>query len=277
MESFLGRNFFQNPFGGGMNPMGGAGSGVLEQIQEQVNTNGETLQSLQGGIGGLPSGNLPPGGIGGNPADLYKKSQPGGGFNPGDIGLIQQEPPMVTGPGGDLPPNDMGITPPDMFGKINVDELNKQHPGIDQGFFASDEYNKFHYDPGNMMGTMDVRFSDYFGSQGSGSIGGAQDAAYEDYLKRIGKSDLIGKKVSGLPERIGPSPTLGGELFNLNDTTRPIPGSSNFTSAPRPPHLESGMLNSQNMFDRQTGQTGALGQMGGMNQLFGRAFAGKPI
>jgi len=276
MESFLGRNFFQNPFGGGMNPMGG-GSGVLEQIQEQVNTNGETLQSLQGGIGGLPSGNLPPGGIGGNPADLYKKSKPGGGFNPGDIGLIPQEPPMVTGPGGDLPPNDMGITPPDMFGKINVDELNKQHPGIDQGFFASDEYNKFHYDPGNMMGTMDVRFSDYFGSQGSGSIGASQDAAYEAYLKRIGKSDLIGKKVSGLPERIGPSPTLGGELFNLNDITQPIPGSSNFTPVPRPPHLESGMLNSQNMFDSQTGQTGALGQMGGMNQLFGRAFAGKPV
>ena len=276
MESFLGRNFFQNPFGGGMNPMGGGGSGVLEQIQEQVNTNGETLQSLQGGIGGLPSGNLPPGGIGGNPADLYKKSQPGGGFNPGDIGLISQEPPMVTGPGGDLPPNDMGF-PPDMFGKINVDELNKQHSGIEKGFFESDEYNMFHYDPGNMMGTSNVSFSPYFGQQGSGSIGASQDAAYEAYLKRIGKSDLIGKKVSGLPERIGPSPTLGGELFNLNDTTRPIADNSNFTPAPRPPHLESGMLNSQNMFDRQTGQTGALGQMGGMNQLFGRAFAGKPV
>ena len=283
MESFLGRNFFQNPFGGAMNPSGGTGGGVLEQIQEQVNTNGETLQSLQGGIGGLPSGNLPPGGIGGghrgpgSPGTVKPSPIQGGGSTPAPPST-PSPPPMVTGPGGDLPPNDMNIiNPPDFFGKINVDELNKQHPGIDQGFFASDEYNKFHYDPGNMMGTMDVRFSDYFGSQGSGSIGGAQDAAYEDYLKRIGKSDLIGKKVSGLPERIGPSPTLGGELFNLNDTTRPIPGSSNFTSAPRPPHLESGMLNSQNMFDRQTGQTGALGQMGGMNQLFGRAFAGKPI
>jgi uncharacterized protein YidB (DUF937 family) len=51
MESFL-KNPFQNPFGGAMNPSGGGG-GVLEQIQEQVNTNGETLQSLQGGIGGL--------------------------------------------------------------------------------------------------------------------------------------------------------------------------------------------------------------------------------
>ena len=61
MESFL-KNPFQNPFGGAMNPSGGGG-GVLEQIQEQVNTNGETLQSLQGGIGGLPSGNFPFGGV----------------------------------------------------------------------------------------------------------------------------------------------------------------------------------------------------------------------
>ena len=52
MESFL-KNPFQNPFGGAMNPSGGGGGGVLEQIQEQVNTNGETLQSLQGGIGGI--------------------------------------------------------------------------------------------------------------------------------------------------------------------------------------------------------------------------------
>ena len=81
MESFIGNNFFQNPFGSGMNPfgsgmnpMGGGGGGVLERIQQQVTDNGQALQSLQGGIGGLPSGNLPIGGIGGasfkNPGDL---------------------------------------------------------------------------------------------------------------------------------------------------------------------------------------------------------------
>ena len=110
MERLIRNDFFQNPFGGGMNPMGGGSNGVLETIQQQVMNNGQALQSLQSGIGGLPVGNLPPSGIGGNPADLHKKSpQPGGGFNPGDIGLIPQEPPMVTGPGGDLPPN-VGFT-----------------------------------------------------------------------------------------------------------------------------------------------------------------------
>ena len=276
MESFLGRNFFQNPFGGGMNPMGGTGSGVLEQIQEQVNTNGETLQSLQGGIGGLPSGNLPPGGIGGghrgpgSPGTVKPSPIQGGGSTPAPPST-PSPPPMVTGPGGDLPPNDMDIIiPPDMFGKINVDELNKQHPGIDQGFFASDEYNKFHYDPGNMMGTMDVRFSDYFGSQGSGSIGGAQDAAYEDYLKRIGKSDLIGKKVSGLPERIGPSPTLGGELFNLQGNEPLDSGRhpSFYAQPGSPMSMARGQPSAGLGMDR-----GGLG----MDQLFGRAFAGKPI
>jgi hypothetical protein len=90
MESFL-KNPFQNPFGGAMNPSGGGGGGVLEQIQEQVNTNGETLQSLQGGIGGLPSGNLPFGGIGG---DIYSGHRgPGSPGTPSPVPITgkQQE------------------------------------------------------------------------------------------------------------------------------------------------------------------------------------------
>ena len=286
MESFL-KNPFQNPFGGAMNPSGGGG--VLEQIQEQVNTNGETLQSLQGGIGGLPSGNLPPGGIGGghrgpgSPGTVKPSPIQGGGSTPAPPST-PSPPPMVTGPGGDLPPNDMNIiNPPDFFGKINVDELNKQHPGIDQGFFASDEYNKFHYDPGNMMGTMDVRFSDYFGSQGSGSIGGAQDAAYEDYLKRIGKSDLIGKTIPGLdknPFNPGLSDnSFIGQLQNLEMDAEQNPGMDYSQLTPT-----MGPLQKLGM-DRGGHQTPGLGMLRGMDQspelgmdqLFGRAFAGKPV
>jgi len=49
--------FFRNPFGGERNPSGGMGGegGVLENIQQQVADNGEALQALQGGIGGLPN------------------------------------------------------------------------------------------------------------------------------------------------------------------------------------------------------------------------------
>jgi hypothetical protein len=84
MESFL-KNPFQNPFGGAMNPSGGGG-GVLEQIQEQVNTNGETLQSLQGGIGGLPNTPFR------NPGDLLDLST----FKP-PIAPVQDELRLPTG------------------------------------------------------------------------------------------------------------------------------------------------------------------------------------
>jgi len=202
MESFLKNNFFQNPFGGDINSMG-SGNGLLERIQQQVTDNGAALQSLQGGIGGLPGGgNLPPGGIGGSDEMPIFTPDPNPIAPPNIFNPPQAvEPPSAGNPTPGVPgypgaPPDFGKI--DMFGPINVDELNKRHPGIEQGFFASDEYNKFHYDPGNLVGTMDVRFSPYFGSQGSGSVGAAEDAAYEAYLKRIGKSDLIGKTIPGL-------------------------------------------------------------------------------
>ena len=238
---------FAGSFGSSINPSFG-GDGLLENIQEQVSKNGDYLKLMQ---------NRNQRGIGGNPADLHKKSQPGGGFNPGDIGLIPPEPPMVTGPGGDLPPNDMGF-PPDMFGKINVDELNKQNPGIEQGFFESDEYKKFHYDPKNMVGTMDVRFSPYFGTQGSGSVGGAMDGAYERYLKRIGKSDLIGKTIPGLSD----NPFNLNFIDNtyINDITKPIPGSDNFTSAPIQQFANGGLADMGRFGDNQMvhAQTGEM-------------------
>jgi hypothetical protein len=264
MESFIGNNFFQNPFGGGMNPIGGGGNGVLENIQQQVTDNGQALKSLQGGIGGLPSGNLPPGGIGGG----HRGPGSPGTVKPSPIqgGFVPEPPPDFDRPGGETPP-DFGKL--DLFGPINPDELNKQNPGIEQGFFESDEYNKFHYDPGNMMGTMDAVFSKYFGGQGSGSISRAQDAAYEAYLKRIGKSDLIGKNVSGLPNNI----------FNLNGITQPIPGSSNFTSEPESlsPVDPFRTPNMNTMEIGNVGNTRMAGPVSGMDPLFGRAFAGKPV
>ena len=245
--------FFRDPFGGEMNPIGGVGggNGVLENIQQQVADNGEALQALQGGIGGLPIG-----GISVGKAPPGKLPSPGL-IDPQPIVPPMSEPPMVTGPGGDLPPNDMGF-PPEMFGKINIDELNKQNPGIEKGFFESDEYNKFHYDPNNMMGTMDVRFSPYFGTQGSGSVGGAMDAAYEAYLKRIGKSDLIGKRIPGLSDN--PFDFAVPEDIPY-DIPQPIFERPGPVDPFRTPNLN----------------TMEIGNVGGMDQLFGRAFAGKPI
>ncbi len=62
-------------------------------------------------------------------------------------------------------------------------------PDIDQGFFDSQEYLDFMSKP--QMGTSDVYMSRYFGQMGSGSLGGMQEKAYEDYLNRTGQTDLI--------------------------------------------------------------------------------------
>jgi uncharacterized protein (DUF1330 family) len=53
-------------------------------------------------------------------------------------------------------------------------------------FYASPEYQTYQTQLGeNPIGTMDIYESPYFGFQGSGSIGRAQDRAYEQYLSRV--------------------------------------------------------------------------------------------
>ena len=62
-------------------------------------------------------------------------------------------------------------------------------PDIDQGFFDSQKYLDFMSKP--QMGTQDMFMSRYFGMMGSGSLGGMQEKAYEDYLNRTGQTDKI--------------------------------------------------------------------------------------
>src|SRR6056300_1761846 len=80
--------FFRNPFGGEMKSIGGMGGegGVLENIQQQVADNGEALQALQGGIGGLPNTPFR------NPGDLLDLST----FKP-PIAPVQDELRLPTG------------------------------------------------------------------------------------------------------------------------------------------------------------------------------------
>ena len=53
------------------------------------------------------------------------------------------------------------------------------------------------------MGTMDMRYSPYFGQQGSGSIGSAADRSYINYLKRTGQDTLIKEGVIAQDKRGG--------------------------------------------------------------------------
>jgi hypothetical protein len=280
MESFLRDNFFQNPFGSGMNPMGGGGNGVLENIQQQVTDNGQALKSLQGGIGGLPSGNLPPGGIGGG----HRGPGSPGTVKPSPIqgGFVPEPPPMMTG----TPPT-LGGMPPGYSGPAEKTEPQDPIPdfrsmitdsykreGVDDAFFDSEFYlNTF--DGGGMSGIFGgpegqvAAMSKYFGFGGSNSA--RRDEAYENYLRATGQEDKI-KTDHDYND-------IGGGIFNLNDITQPTPGSSNFTPAPeglspvdpfRTPNLNK-IIGNVGTVNRSDGPGGDI------ERLFGRAFAGKPV
>tara|TARA_E500000318_G_scaffold24801_1_gene24882 strand:- start:253 stop:1356 length:1104 start_codon:yes stop_codon:yes gene_type:complete len=128
------------------------------------------------GGGGLPDRDLFGGGSMPHPDEGFDFSNPVPNL-PGPI-YERPEPNFPEGLFGGLTPtkNVSGLETPDL-------------PQIDQGFFDSPEYAAFNSGP--KMGTQDVVFSRYFGRQGSGSISGQQDKAYEDYLRRTGQTDRI--------------------------------------------------------------------------------------
>jgi len=83
----------------------------------------------------------------------------------------------------------MSQGPLDFTDGSNIARPQPAVPDIDQGFFDSQEYLDFMSKP--QIGTSDVYMSRYFGMMGSGSLGGMQEKAYEDYLNRTGQTDLI--------------------------------------------------------------------------------------
>ena len=262
MESFIGNNFFQNPFGSGMNPMGGGGGGVLERIQQQVTDNGQALQSLQGGIGGLPSGNLPIGGIGGasfqNPGDLPNPLD----FNP---------PPSITDAATDI----------DAQLRTEYDELvasaKKRRaegfmgrvvlPGENLSF---EEFKKMQIKPGmpfNMLGG--PMQSDIF------NVAKAEPNPGMDYSQltpTIG--NLYNDTDTGSPQildndRLDDGSTfIDQQIFNAGFRPGTIQltnaGNRGYTGGGSPPVFNNGVNINQN-------------QTSGMDPLFGRAFAGKPV
>ena len=117
-------------------------------------------------------------------------------------------------------------------------------PDIDKGFFDSQEYLDFMSKP--QMGTSDMYMSRYFGQMGSGSLGGMQEKAYEDYLNRTGQTDKIitnnpyGGTLGILPSIDLNKPTgLADEFGNLFQLPSVGPmygpeGTYSLTGGPRP-------------------------------------------
>jgi len=272
MESFLGRNFFQNPFGGGMNPMGGAGSGVLEQIQEQVNTNGETLQSLQGGIGGLPSGNLPSGGIGGasfesatsSPVSIVGKQQEG--MPVGNVGAAPNDinnPSSITDAATDI----------DTQLRTEYDELvasaQKRRaegfmgrvvlPGENLSF---EEFKKMQVKPGmpfNMLGGS--MQSDLFNIAQPEQNPGMDYSQFTPMIGNLYNDTYTGPTVDNF---MAIDQQIFNDGFRPGTTQLTNAGNRGYTGGGAPPVFKDGVNINQN-------------PSVGMDQLFGRAFAGKPV
>lgn len=104
--------------------------------------------------------------------------------------------------------------------------MKDKFTNIEQGFFDSPEFAEY-LQAGKGVGTMDVRFSPYFGKQGSGSIGGAQDAAYEKYLNRAGLTDYLqgGQNFKQAEDYVQPSIGILKEAIGMPDTRGPnVPG-----------------------------------------------------
>ena len=103
----------------------------------------------------------------------------------------------------------------------NLQGMKDKYSNIDQGFFDSPEFEHFKRS-GGQAGTRDVRFSPYFGKQGSGSIGGRQDEIYESYLNRVGNTGYLeGGQNFVANEGYGIKPDMSGSL-----TSRPQPSFS---------------------------------------------------
>ncbi len=67
-------------------------------------------------------------------------------------------------------------------------KLKEEYSDLDPGFFDAPEFQDY-LSAGKGDGTRDMYNSPYFGMGGSGSIGKAQDRAYEAYLDRIKSTD----------------------------------------------------------------------------------------
>jgi len=248
-------DFFRNPFGGEMKSIGGMGGegGVLENIQQQVADNGEALQALQGGIGGLPNTPF-------QPATL----QPvyGGHRGPGSPGTMEPQPVL---------PRPLIANKPDS--SVDLSRLDD--------FIMRAEYDK---------AVADAKRQRDEGFLGQVVLPG--EMSFEDFRKNsYGTAALQNlAPVQDLAETPMNPPTGGLGVMTMPD---------NFNIGSQSFYDPRGIPNNEDRIQYgnvgNTRLAGPLDQYGvaqdpsigkdlfnirapvGMDQLFGRAFAGKPI
>jgi hypothetical protein len=255
MESFL-KNPFQNPFGGAMNPSGGGG-GVLEQIQEQVNTNGETLQSLQGGIGGLPSGNLPFGGIGGDIYSGHRGPESPGTPSPVPITGKQQE---------GMPVGNVGAAPYDINNPLFAGLFSGSEMSTNDFANTSPPQQTPQHSISGFRQEGDMARYVAFNDPGQGGYGFSNA---EEYNAANPNRPYQQSKPTNIFDTYAMSP-LQSASSSINNPAVLQPINSGTDSFP------SGMLQNEMFGNMGRLQNNQFNQPG-LDPLFGRAFAGKPV
>ena len=201
---------FENPFGSAMNPLSG-GSGVLEQIQEQVSNNGDVLRSMQGGIGGIDGS--PFVGATQNPGidDMFGVPQPIM-ERPGPTvpeGIFDNPINASTGGSGEMPD----------FSSMMAQSEAERYPNLDQGFFSSQQFKDLY--PTGPSSTIATQ-SKYFG-QGNSNVT-QKDNAYESYLKATGQDDKLINLVQGNASAVGDGIFGADGVQGTINVTAPIQG-----------------------------------------------------
>jgi len=247
--------FFRNPFGGEMKSIGGMGGegGVLENIQQQVSENGQALQALQGGIGGLPNTPFQP--AINQPISYEKIAYE----NPGQLpNLLDFNPPTsVADAASDI----------DSQLRAEYDELvASAKKRRDEGYMAREvlpgenlsfeQFKKMQIKPGSpfdmLGGPMQSDIFNIAQPEQNPGIGLIQEPGIS-YIT----GNLYDDTSTGPPQILSDTPrSYGVQLQNF--------GNRGYTGGGTPPVFSDGVNVNQNPTPS-------------MDQLFGRAFAGKPI
>jgi len=115
----------------------------------------------------------------------------------------------------------------------------QRNPNVLAGYYDSPEFQYFNQNVAGGIGTMDMRTSPYFGEQGSGTIGGAEDRSYIDYLNRTGQTSYLqgGTDFTQAPPQVLPEFKGGPEndqRANAPTATAPPVGPVDYTQGPVP-------------------------------------------
>ena len=231
-------DFFRNPFGGEMKPIGGMGGegGVLENIQQQVSENGQALQALQGGIGGLPN----------TPFTPFRPPTRHPIENPGELlNLLDFQPPIAP------VQDELRLEPtsfePLLFSDAAADSAAQLRADYDKAV-ADAKRQRAEGMLGRVVLPGEMSFEDFAKSQ----------------LKPGSPFDMLGGPMQSDIFNIAQvEPNPGMDYSNLTMTTGNLYNDIN-TGSPQT------LSDIQPIYERPEPNIG-------MDQLFGRAFAGKPV